>query len=72
MTRPMGPVTAWLAADPERAERVRRVVAEAPPMTAEQIMFARRILFTPTPDEVAAVARPTRKGVARPVRAETP
>lgn len=65
MTRPMGRVTAWLAADPERAEWVRRVVAQAPPMTAEQIMFAQRILFTPTPAEVAA-ARPNRKTVALP------
>jgi hypothetical protein len=50
--RPMGPVTAWLAADPERAEWVRRVVAKAPPMSAEDVLFAQRILFPPQPGTI--------------------
>jgi hypothetical protein len=64
VTRPMGPVTARLAADPVRAEWLRRCVAAAPPMAAEDILWARRLIFTPTTAEVAA--RPKGKTVARP------
>jgi hypothetical protein len=56
-TRPMGAVTARLAADPIRAEWLRQCVASAPPMAPEDILFAQRILFTPTAAEVAAARR---------------
>ena len=52
-----------MAADPERAEWLHRVVAGFPPMTAEQITLARRILCTPT---AAEVPRPASEPVSQP------